>query len=331
MLTIALDVMGGDDAPQVVLEGARHYLDDASAADLSLVGPPDLLRSFVESLAPEQAAKVKSVPASEQIGFDEHPADAVRRKPDSSIVVAAKLIKDGLADVFFSAGSTGAVMAAATLFLRRVKGVSRPAIATLIPTRKAPVLMLDSGANADVKPEYLVDFCILAEVYCRELLGRPKPRIALLNIGEEASKGSELYQKAHRLLKANPAFIGNIEGRDLFSGDFDAFVCDGFSGNVVLKTIEGTAGFMMHELKDGFKSSLRTKLGAALALPALKPLKAKMSAEVAGAAPLLGVRGNVLIGHGSSSAAAIYYGLKQSAALAEAKLAAKIEAAFNGR
>lgn len=244
----------------------------------------------------------------------DHPATAVKQKKDSSIVVGCRLVKEGKADAFFSAGSTGGAMAAATLIIGRIRGIKRPAIATVIPAPKGQVVMIDSGANADVDPEYLLQFAAMGEIYSHAVLGVAKPRVGLLNVGEEETKGSQLAQDAYKLLQDSLAgFTGNAEGNDMFSGRFDVIATDGFTGNIVLKTMEGAVGALFSELKTIFYASTKNKLAAAAIKGDLKTLKDQLDTEAIGGAPLLGLTAPVIIGHGSSSAFAIENGIRAAA------------------
>jgi glycerol-3-phosphate acyltransferase PlsX len=302
--------MGGDNAPKVVLEGVEQALAADPFLTVTLTGYADV----VEPFALQHTERVEAVATSEVIAMDEHPAQAARRKKDSSIVVGCNLVREARADGFFSAGSTGACMAAATLYIGRLKGVMRPAIATVLPSPVAPVVLIDIGANADVKPDYLVQFAQMAVIYAQRLLQVEQPRVGLLNIGEEDSKGSTLAQEVFKLLKKKvPGFCGNAEGTDLLTGHFDVVVTDGFTGNVTLKAIEGTASILFDQLKQVFTSSIPRKLAAATIMPELKKLKKSLSADEIGGAPMLGLKGSCIIGHGSSNAYAIANGIAQSA------------------
>lgn len=308
--TIAVDAMGGDHAPQVVLEGVELALIADTDLRIMLTGHPQSIESFAQ----RYSDRVTAVGTSEVIGMDEHPAMAVKEKKDSSIVVGCQLVRSGQAGGFFSAGSTGACMAAATLYIGRIKGIFRPAIASILPAPNKPVILLDVGANADVKPEYLLQFAQMASVYAQHILGVQAPRIGLLNIGEEPTKGSELAQKAFLLLQDKiPGFSGNVEGTDILGSDLDIIVTDGFTGNVTLKTIEGTANTLFSLLKDALSATLIRKIGASLVMPGLKELKRTMSADEVGGAPLLGIKGSCIIGHGSSNAQAIANGIAVTA------------------
>ena len=309
-VTISVDALGGDNAPGVVLEGVEAAL--AADGDLSVIlcGPAEVVEPFAAS-----HERCEARATTEEITMAEHPANAVRKKKDSSIVVGCRLVKEGQAQGFFSAGSTGACLAAGTLVIGRIKGVSRPALATLVPSPAKPVVLCDVGANADCKPEYLVQFAQMASIYARKVLGVDNPRVGLLNIGEEEEKGSQLAQEAHQLLKAQVAnFDGNAEGRDVMDGAFDVIVCDGFTGNVCLKTIEGTAKALFRELKSIMMASLATKLAAAVLKGGLKGLMGKIDPDAMGGAPLLGCKGACIVGHGSSNARAVKNGVLASAA-----------------
>jgi glycerol-3-phosphate acyltransferase PlsX len=325
-VTIAIDVMGGDGAPAVVLEGAEQALAADPSLTLILTGPISAVEPFV-SQHPDRASMVAT---SEVIGMEEHPANAVRKKKDSSIVVGCQLVKDGRADGFFSAGSTGACMAAATLYIGRLKGILRPAIASVLPSPVAPVVLADIGANADVKPEYLVQFAQMAAVYAELVMGVRHPRVGLLNIGEEATKGSALAQEAHKLMEKKVAgFCGNAEGTDILAGRFDVVVTDGFTGNVTLKVIEGTASILFDQLKQVLTATTARKLAASIIMPGLKELKKSLSAEEVGGAPLLGLKGSCVIGHGSSNARAIANGIAQTARCVRERVPTVIAAAVS--
>jgi glycerol-3-phosphate acyltransferase PlsX len=309
VVNIAVDAMGGDDAPEVVLEGVAQALAADPLLTVMLTGYADV----VEPFALQHPERVTAVATSEVIGMDEHPAQSVRKKKDSSIVVGCSLVREGRADGFFSAGSTGACMAAATLYIGRLKGVIRPAIATVLPSPVAPVVLIDIGANADAKPDYLVQFAQMAIIYAQRLLQVEHPRVGLLNIGEEDSKGSALAQETFKLMKKKvTGFRGNAEGTDILTGRFDVIVTDGFTGNVTLKAIEGTAGILFNQLKQVFTTSAPRKLAAAVVMPELRKLKKSLSADEVGGAPMLGLKGSCIIGHGSSNAYAIANGIAQS-------------------
>lgn len=302
---ICVDALGGDNAPEVVLEGVDRALAVDPALSIILTGPEDVVEPFAAT-----RPRVSAVATTQFIDMDEHPAQAVRSKSDSSIVVGCRLVKEGRAQGFFSAGSTGACMAAATLVMGRIKGIQRPAIATVIPSPVRPVVLTDVGANADCKPEYLLQFAQMGSLYARHILGIAEPRVALLNIGEEETKGSTMAQEAYALMKENlDNFAGNAEGRDILAATYDVFVTDGFTGNVVLKTIEGTSSVLFKTIKGIMVSSLATKLASLVLKPGLKKLMTQIDPDTTGGAPLLGVRGACIIAHGSSNAEAIANGI----------------------
>lgn len=326
MVTVAVDAMGGDSAPGAILEGTAAAVAADPMLRVLLVG----LKEIVEPFAAVHD-RVEAVQASEVIGMDEHPAAAVRGKKDSSIVVGCRLVKDGRADAFFSAGSTGAAMAAATLIIGRIDGVLRPAIATVVPTVGDPCVLLDVGANADCKPEHLAQFGAMGSAYAAAALGVHAPRVALLNIGEEPTKGSQLAIEAHALLKERvPGFIGNVEGRDIPAGAADVIVTDGFTGNVVLKLMEGMSKQLLGEFKAALMSSPVNKVAAAVLKPSLGALRDKLDPDSHGAAPLLGLSGLALIAHGSSGPRAVASALRVGAVAARAGLVDSISSALRG-
>lgn len=303
-MRVAVDGMGGDNAPQVVVEGAilaaREY-----GFKIVLVGDQTLLHSELE--------KYKDVPksitvhhASSFIRMDESAASSIRKKKDSSISVCADLAKEGIVDAIVTAGHTGAAVAATVLKLRLLENVERPGIGILFPTRGTPTFLIDVGANIDIKPTHLYQYAVMGEVYFRYLLRKNRPSVGILNIGEEETKGTEHIKEAHQLLnKSKLHFIGNVEGRDIFNGRVDIVVCDGFVGNVVLKVSESITEVIGKLLKEEFKKSIFTMLGALLAKPSFNALKRKVDASEYGGAPLLGIDGTCIISHGSSNANAI--------------------------
>lgn len=308
-VTISVDALGADNAPAVVLEGCAAALAQDLGLSIVLCGPAEVVEPFAAA-----HERCTAQVTTESISMGEHPAQAVRRKKDSSLVVGCRLVKEGLAQGFFSAGSTGACLAAGTLVMGRIKGVKRPCLTTVVPSPVRPVVMCDVGANADCKPEYLVQFARMGAIYAEKVIGLSNPRVALLNIGEEEEKGSEFAQACHALLReCEPNFAGNAEGRDILEANFDVFVTDGFTGNVALKTIEGTAGVLLKTIKGIFGSSLKTKIGALCVKDGLMDLKRTVSADTYGGAPLLGVKGACIVGHGSSNATAIKNGILTTA------------------
>lgn len=308
-IKVVVDAQGGDNAPGVVLEGVAQAVAQDPSITVILTGAEDVIVPFAA-----EHANVVAHPTTEVIEMGEHPAEAVRRKKDSSIVVGCRLVKEGEAGGFFSAGSTGACMSAATLVIGRIKGVKRPAIATVLPSPVAKVVFTDMGANADCKPEYLVQFARMARVYAQVALGVENPSVGLLNIGEEETKGSEFAQECHKLMKEHvPNFKGNAEGGNLALGGFDVIVTDGFTGNVALKVYEGVGKALLVGLKETIYSTTKSKIGGLLIKDALSAFKEDLSADKYGGAQLLGCKGVCLIGHGSSNAKAICSGVLATA------------------
>jgi glycerol-3-phosphate acyltransferase PlsX len=293
MIRVAVDAMGADRGPEEIVAGA---LAAASAVVQPIVvGPADLDTNGLELLQ-----------APEVIAMDEKPSDAVRSKPNSSLVVACKAVAEGKADAVVSAGNTGAMLAAGLLELRRLPGVRRPAIAVTIPARRGPTVLLDSGANADARPEDLVQFAYMGAVFAEEILDVREPMIRLLSIGEEAEKGNQLTLEAHDLLDASDLnFEGNTEGRDLLAGAADVVVTDGFTGNVTLKLLEGAIRNVLETFREEITASVRGRLGGLLIRPAARRLRARLDPDTYGGAYLLGLRGLAVIAHGNSSRRAI--------------------------
>ena len=305
-MRIAVDAMGGDFAPKEIVRGAVEAAKKYDC-EIVLVGDKEQIRAELHGEDPA-ALRISIVHASEVIGMNEHPAEAVRSKKDSSVVVATRLVKDGSCDAVFSAGSTGAAVAAAQLILHRIRGVGRPSIATPMPTPDGVTLMLDSGANVDSKPEHLVQSGVMGSLYAQYVFGIEHPRVGLLNIGEEETKGNEQVKETYQLLKVEPNihFCGNAEGRDVPKGNFDVVICDGFVGNVVLKFAEGLAKTILGLIQEEIRGAgLMAKLGALLLMPTLRRLGKRLDVREYGGAPLLGVNGCCVIGHGSSDAKSV--------------------------
>ncbi len=317
--TICVDAVGGDEPPEVVLEGVARALAQDAALKVLLTGPAEVAEPFARA-----HERCEAVACTQVIAMDEHPVEAVRKKRDSSIVVGCRLVKEGRAQGFFSAGSTGACMSAATLVVGRIPGIDRPALTTALPGAK-PTVFLDMGANADCKPLNLVQFAHMGCAYARSVLGVEAPTVGLLNIGSEDTKGSmEAQARFAALHEQVPAFKGNAEGGDLYSGAFDVIVTDGFTGNVALKTMEGTAKFLLRRLKDAMMSSLSGKLAGAVLRSKLSGLKQEMSGDEYGGAVLLGVRGVIVIGHGATSPEAVKNGTLVAAGAARDGLVERI-------
>lgn len=319
MLPVAVDAMGGDRAPGEILAGAREAA--AQGIPVVLVGPEGL----------DGCGDLPLIPATEVIAMDDDPAQGVRRKKDSTLVRAAEAVRDGKACAMVSAGNTGATMASALLRMGRVKGVSRPAIATPIPVPgHQPNIMLDAGANAEVQPEWLVQFAQMGSIYAHHRFGIESPKVGLLSIGEEPGKGDGLRKEVFPLLEAAPGieFVGNVEGRDLMKKTADVIVTDGFTGNVALKTLEGGLKVLFAALLEAFASEPRYKEPADALLPALLPLHAQMSPDTYGGAVLLGVDGICIISHGSSGSTAMVNAIKLAHEMAQRGLVEAITAAF---
>lgn len=306
---IALDAMGGDHAPAEIIAGALLARTELKI-DVALVGAKEVIEAELARQG-ESPSAFEIIHASEAISMDEHPAQAVRAKRDASINVAMGMVKRGVAGAFVSAGSTGAVMASALVTLGRIQGIERPALGTVAPFSETGILVLDVGANADVKPNYLVQFAQMGSVYAERVMGVKNPRVALLNIGSEDTKGSELIQEVYvRLGKAGVNFVGNIEGGEVHQGKADVIVTDGFTGNVAVKVSEGVADFIFRELRTALTSKLQYKIAAMILRPGLLKLRDRMDPGTYGAVPLLGVNGVVMIAHGNSDARAIKNALR---------------------
>jgi phosphate acyltransferase len=325
MTTIAVDAMGGDHAPHPEVEGAVSAAREFGVRILLVGLPSEVKRELARH--PHRGLPIEIVPASEVITMQDAPSQAFRKKKDSSVHTAAKLVRNGLADGMVSAGNTGAVMTVARFILGTLPSVDRPALAAPFPTsRGGTAVLLDVGANVDSKPAHLVQFAVMGEIYYRVIFGTRKPKVALLSIGEEEMKGNELTREAHsRLKQASLHFVGNIEGRDIFSGSVDVIVCDGFIGNVALKISEGVAQHIVVLLKDALKSTLSSQVGYVLSRRAYASFRKKIDYSEYGGAPLLGVRGVTVIGHGSSNALAIKNAVRVAAELVRGGVNERIE------
>jgi glycerol-3-phosphate acyltransferase PlsX len=322
---IGVDAMGGDLAPRVNIQGALEALAEPGASfDVALVGDEKAIRDEAQRLGVSDRLP-RVIHAAEQVEMSEHAAQAVRKKRDSSISVAARLHKSGETDAFVSAGNTGAVVAAALLEMGRIAQIQRPAIATVLPTPQGNVVILDVGATSDCKPSHLYQFAVMGSIYARLVLGIERPRVGLLNIGEEAEKGSELYYESHQLLKRSPIhFVGNVEGKDIILGTADVVVCDGFVGNVLLKFAESVIPSISTMIKDEISVHPLSMAAGLLLKPAFRRLKRRLDYAEVGGAPLLGVDGICIIGHGRSNPRAIKNAIKVAARCAEARVAESI-------
>lgn len=300
-MRIAVDGMGGDLAPGEVVKGAAMAAADFDDVEITVVGQPDKVKPLLGQSGLAFAA------ATQVVEMDEHPARAVRGKPDSSMAVCARMCKQGEADGWISAGNSGGILAAALLIQGRVKGVERPALGSIVPTAADPLYFLDVGANVDCKPQYLVQFAEMGNVYARTLLRRAHPRIGLLANGEEASKGDELTQKVHALLRVHEGleFVGNIEPKDMLAGKADVVVADGFVGNIAIKSLEATADFLFRQLRSEIPRTLLGKIGGLLIRPNVQRIRARIDWREFGGAPLLGIDGVAVVAHGRSDARAI--------------------------
>jgi phosphate acyltransferase len=325
MTTIALDAMGGDHAPRAEVEGALLAAREFGVS-VQVVGVESVVR---QELARHRHSglSVEIVPATEVITMTDSPSQAFRRKKDSSLHVAAHLVRDGKADALVSAGNTGAVMTVSRFVIGTLPSVDRPALAWAFPNMKDKVsIVLDVGANVDSKPEHLEQFAVMGDIYYRAIWGVKKPRIALLSIGEEETKGNELTREAAaRIKQTRLNFTGNVEGRDLFRGNVDVIVCDGFIGNIALKLSEGLAEHISGMLKKAIKSSLRSQIGYALSKRAFDALRRRTDYSEYGGAPLLGIRGITVIGHGRSNANAVKNAIRVASELCRSPVNEKIE------
>ncbi len=320
MIRIAVDAMGGDNAPGAVVEGCIQALNERNDISVILAGQRDKIEPLLLN-AGDARSRIEILDAPDVITMHEAPVMAVRRKPNSSMVKAMDTVKNGDAQACVSAGSTGALLAAGMFRVGRIPGIERPALASVIPSTNKPYILLDCGANADCRPDYLVQFGIMGSIYMEKVKGYSNPRVALVNIGSESEKGNELSKETYPLLeKSGLNFTGNIEPRDIPSGAADVVVADGFTGNVVLKLTEGLASMLMGMIKTELMSSTTTKIGAMLAKPAFKKVKKRMDYTEEGGAPLLGVKGAVIKAHGSSNATAIKNALFQAARMVDGKV-----------
>ena len=316
-LPIAVDAMGGDNAPAEIVRGALRAVNEHGIA-VVLVGRSEDVTAALRAAGGGAGGAVSVVDARDVIEMDEHPAGAVRAKPHSSLVTACALVAGGSARAVVSAGNSGAMLAAALFTIKRVPGIARPAIGASFPSDAGQTFILDVGANTDCKPEWLAQFAVMGDVYARTMLGVQRPRVALLSNGEEAEKGSELVQAAHPLLAALPIhFVGNVEGKDLFRGGCDVVVTDGFTGNIALKVAEGVGDFLFASISREARTSLGGKLGGALLKPKLRPLRDRVDYRKTGGALLLGVAGEVVIAHGRSDAEATMNAIRVAARAAD--------------
>jgi phosphate acyltransferase len=313
--------MGGDFAPAQVVMGAAQAATEYGI-DISLAGLPSAVQPLLDS-----HPRLQLVPCSQVIAMDEHPAQAVRTKPDSSMAVCARMCKEHRADGWISAGNSGAIMAAALFIQGRIKGIERPALGSIVPTQNGFAYFLDVGANVDSKPEYMVQFALMGSVYAREMLGRAKPRVGLLSNGEEEGKGDELVRETAKRLKGLlDGFIGNVEPKDIYAARADVIVADGFVGNVAIKMAEATADFLFRNLRDEIPKTMRGKLGGLLIRPGVRQLRSRVDWREFGGAPLLGIDGVAVVAHGRSDARAIKNAIRVTRDAVQNQLVGKIRA-----
>mgnify|MGYP000600633402 CR=1 FL=1 len=325
-MKIILDAMGGDNAPQAVVQGALEAHAQCGA-DIVLVGREEAIRACLTGPLPEG---VEIVNATEVVDMCDDPATAFKRKKDSSLTVGLTMLKNGEGDAFVSAGSTGALLAGATLLVKRIRGVRRAAMGPVLPTATGRALLCDCGANAECTPEYLVQFAYLGSFYAQQVLGLERPRVGLLNIGAEDSKGTDLQKQTLALLRkageeGHLNFIGNIEAKEAIKGGCDVIVTDGFSGNILLKTMEGVGSFAGHALGDIFRKNLLTKLAAAMVMPGLRAFKAQLDPNKVGGTAFIGISRPVIKAHGSSNAEAIDNAIGQARQVAESGIIGQIQ------
>jgi glycerol-3-phosphate acyltransferase PlsX len=326
MVNVAVDAMGGDHAPEQIVKGAMEALTAERRLKVTLVGKESAIMQELQKYTYD-VARVDVTAASEVIETAEPPVTAIRKKKDSSIVKALYLVKDGICDAFVSAGSTGAVLVGGHVIVGRIKGVERPPLAPLIPTKSGVTLLLDCGANVDARASHLVQFAKMGSIYMEHVLGIPNPKVGIVNIGAEEEKGNALVKETFPLLKACKElnFVGSVEARDIPAGAVDVAVCEAFVGNVILKTYEGVGAVLISKVKAGMMSTLRSKIGALLVKPALKKTLKSFSLDEHGGAPLLGLNGLVVKTHGSSTAQEIKNSILQCITFQEQQINQKIQ------
>ena len=325
-IKVVVDAMGGDNAPEVTVEGAVEALKVSDKISIILTGRTEDIKKELQKYSYDES-RISIVQADDVIGFDEPPVMAIRKKKNSSIVVGLNLVKRGEADAFVSAGSTGAILVGGQFVVGRIKGIERAPLAPLIPTAKGPSLLIDCGANVDARSSHLVQFAKMGSIYMEHIVGIKNPRVAIVNIGAEEEKVNMLVKETYPLLKecTDINFVGSIEARDIPNGDADVIVCEAFVGNVILKLYEGLSNTLMHEIKAGLMSSLRSKIGGLLIKPALKKVVKGFIGEDQGGAPLLGLKGLVVKAHGSSGADDIKKAIIQCIQFSEEEINEKIK------
>lgn len=323
-MLIAVDAMGGDNAPHEIIEGCIRAINRDSRVHIALVGPAETIHNLLKG---KEHSRLQVVDAPEVITNDDAPVEAIRKKRKSSMVIGMDMVKRGEAQAFISAGNTGALMAGALFRIGRIKGIDRPALAPIIPTLTGGAMLIDAGANADCKPNNLLQFALMGSAYMDRVMGVDSPKVALVNVGTEPGKGNQLTKEAYKLLEDSSLnFIGNIEARDIPSGKADVLVCDGFVGNVILKLTEGLAMSIFGQLKKEFTASTLSKIAAALLKPGLVRFRNKMDYKEYGGAPLLGVDGGCIKAHGSSDARAIENAVMKAIKFVDMKVVDRIKA-----
>ena len=338
-MNILLDAMGGDNAPDANIKGAIKAINQIKA-DVTLIGKSDIIRNKIKEFTGKEieeiSSRLKIKNATETIEMEDQPTVAIKHKKDSSMVVGFKMLKEGEGDVFISAGNSGALLAGATLLVGRIKGIDRPALAGILPAYKSQLLLIDSGSNTNCKPINLLQFAQMSTIYLRNTFGIEQPAIGLLNIGTEETKGNELVKESYRLLKEKSKeldinFIGNVEGRDAFSGEVDAIVTDGFTGNVFLKTTEGLGKFVKRTLSESLTQNLISKICTVPCLPAINRFKKTMDYKSYGGALFLGVKKPVVKAHGSSDEKLFEFTIKQAEKFVENKAVDKMIEEFENQ
>ena len=324
-IRVAVDAMGGDNAPQAIVEGSLQAVAEKDDIDVIFVGKQDQIEKALSGYSYDKS-RVSILHASEVIETDESPVAAIRSKKDSSIAVGMRLVRDGEADAFASAGNSGALLVGGQLIIGRMRGIARPPFAAVIPTEKGASLLLDCGANVDARPEHLVTFARLGSIYMENVMGINNPTVGIVNIGAEEEKGNALVKETFPLMREDKSinFIGSVEARDIPQGGCDVLVCEAFAGNIVLKMYEGTATVLLRAIKKGLMSSLRSKIGALLIKPALKDMMATFDAGAYGGAPMLGLKGLLVKMHGNTKAREVKIAVLKCADFTRMKINDKI-------
>jgi len=328
-MMILVDAMGGDNAPSAIVQGCLDAIKEKENIQVTMIGDRRQIEDLLLDVEYDKS-RLFIKHASEVITNNDHPTKAIQRKKDSSMVVGFNMIKEKQGDVFISAGSSGALLAGSVLILRRIRGVDRPALGSVIPTKRGRMLLLDSGLNLECKPSYYLQFGMLGSAYMKAMFHIDKPRIGLVNVGTEEEKGTDDIREANKLMRESSLnYIGYIEGKDLFEGISDVVVTDGFTGNVILKMIEGISKYFFGELKEMFMKNFKSKIGALLLKTGIKKFKSTMDADINGGAPVLGVDGLIIKSHGSSKARTIKYVILKACNLAESNFLSDIKKEFS--